>query len=61
MAGPNGSFVSTGACNLEVPGSNPGRDIICHCSCACTVLQTVQRIGVYSAVYGTEHYKEPFK
>ena len=23
-AGPDGSFVSTGACNLEVPGSNPG-------------------------------------
>ena len=21
---PDGSFVSTGACNLEVPGSNPG-------------------------------------
>ena len=21
----DGSFVSTGACNLEVPGSNPGR------------------------------------
>ena len=25
VAGPDGSFVSTGACNLEVPGSNPGR------------------------------------
>ena len=25
QAGPDGSFVSTGACNLEVPGSNPGR------------------------------------
>ena len=25
-AGPDGSFVSTGACNLEVPGWNPGRD-----------------------------------
>ena len=23
-AGPDGSFVSTGACNLRVPGSNPG-------------------------------------
>ena len=25
-AGPDGSFVSTGACNLGVPDSNPGRD-----------------------------------
>ena len=24
-SGPDGSFVSTGACNLGVPGSNPGR------------------------------------
>ena len=38
--GPDGSFVSTGACNLEVPGSN-------H--------------GIYSAAYGTVHYKEPLK
>ena len=34
---------------------------ICHRGCAYTVLQTVQRHGVYSAVYGTAHYKEPFK
>ena len=26
-----------------------------------TVLQTVQMPGVYSAVYGTVHYKEPLK
>ena len=26
-AGPDGSFVSTGAYNLEVPGSNPGRGL----------------------------------
>ena len=32
---------------------------ICHRGCAYTVLQTVQRHGVYSAVYGTVHYKEP--
>ena len=25
LAGPAGSFVSTGACNPEIPGSNPGR------------------------------------
>ena len=50
LADPDGSFVSTGACNLEVPGSNPGRAAdICHCSCAYIVLQTVQRPGVFSA------------
>ena len=34
---------------------------ICHRGCAYTVLQTVQRHGVYSADYGTVHYKEPWK
>ena len=39
---------------------------ICHRGCAytvlqTTVLQTVQRNGVYSAAYGTVHYKEPLK
>ena len=29
--------------------------------CAYTVLQAVQRPGVYSAAYGTVHYKEPLK
>ena len=65
QAGPDGSFVSTGAFNLEVPGSNPGRAgyLHCHCGCAYTVLQTVQRPGVYSAAYGrpTVLYKEPLK
>ena len=63
-----GSFVSTGACNLEVPVSNPVGPDICHRGCAYTVLQTVQRNGVYSAAYGTVHYnygtvqyKEPLK
>ena len=32
---------------------------ICHRGY--TVLQTVQRHGVYSAAYGTVHYKEPLK
>ena len=54
LAGTDGSFVSTWACNLEVPGSNP-------CHRAYTVLQTVQRHGLYSAAYGTVHYKEPSK
>ena len=34
---------------------------ICHRGCAHTVFQTVQRPGVYSADYGTVHYKEPLK
>ena len=34
---------------------------ICYRGCAYTVLQTVQRDGVYNAVYGTVHYKEPLK
>ena len=34
---------------------------ICHRGCAYTVLQTVQRYGVYSAAYGIVHYKEPLK
>ena len=37
VAGPDGSFVSTWACNLGVPGSYPGRDEylsswLCICS-----------------------------
>ena len=34
---------------------------ICHRGRAYTVLQNVQRHGVYSAAYGTVHYKEPLK
>ena len=34
---------------------------ICHCGCAYPVLQAVQMPGVYSAAYGTLHYKEPLK
>ena len=54
-AGPDGSFVFTGACNMKVPGLDPGR------GCANTVLQTVQRCGVYSVSYITLHYDEPLK
>ena len=63
MAGPDGSFVSTGAqiiawrYQVRIP---VGPDI-CHRGCAYTVLQTVQRLGMYSAAYGTVHYKEPLK
>ena len=34
---------------------------ICHRGCAYTVLQTLQRRGVYNAAYGTVQYKEPLK
>ena len=34
---------------------------ICHRSCTYKVLKTVQRPGMYSAGYGTVHYKEPLK
>ena len=61
MAGPDGSFVWTGSCNLEVSGSNPGRAGYLSRGCAYTVLKTVQRHGVYSAVDGTVHCKEPLK
>ena len=53
LTGLDGSFVSTGACNLWVPGSNPGRDgYLSSWLCIYTVLQTVQRNGVHSAAYG---------
>ena len=32
-----------------------------HRGCDYTVLQTVQRHGVCSDIYGTVHYKEPLK
>ena len=34
---------------------------VSHRGCAYTVLQTVQRHGVCSDVYGTMHYEEPLK
>ena len=52
MAGPDGSFVSTGACNLGVPGSNPGRNgNLSSWLYIYTVLQTVRRHGVYNAAF----------
>ena len=61
VAGPDGSFVSTGACNLEVPGSNPGQAWYVSSWLCIYMLQTVQRHGMYSAAYGAVHYKEPLK
>ena len=34
---------------------------IFNLECGGTMLQTVQRSGVYSAAYGTVHYEEPLK
>ena len=39
----------------------PAGSDVCHRGCAYTVLQTVQRLGVYSAVYDTTYNKEPLK
>ena len=39
----------------------PVGPVICQRGCAYAVLQTVQIHGMYSAVYGTAHYKEPFE
>ena len=61
--GLDGSFVSTGACNLYVGTrleSRSGRIftiVVVHN----TVLQTIQRPVVYSAAYGTVYYKKPLK
>ena len=57
-AGLDGSFVSTGACNMEVPGSNLARaGYLSSWLCIYSILQTVQRNWMYSAAYGTEHLK----
>ena len=54
-----GSFRSVEAQNSEV--QIPTGSDVCHWGCVFTVIQTVQRPGVYSAVYGTVHNKEPLK
>ena len=60
-AGPDGSFVSSGLVTWRYQVRIPVGPDICRCGCAYTVLQTVQRPGMYSAAYGTVHYKEPSK
>ena len=52
-AGPDGLFSPV----VRVPV----RSVICHQGCAYTVIQTVQRPGVFSVVFGTLHCKEPLK
>ena len=54
-------LIRIGACNLEVEGRILGGPDICHRGCAYTVLRTIQRHGVCSAVNGTVHYKDPLK
>ena len=61
LAGLDGSFGPVVARNADVLGSNPGRWDVRHRVCAYTVLQTLQKPGVCSAVCGTVHYKEPLK
>ena len=61
LAGLDGSFGPVVARNAEVLGSNSGRWDARHRVCAYTVLQTVQRPGVCSAVCCAVHYKEPLK
>ena len=60
-AGPDGHSYRLGLVIWGYQARVPVGTDICHCSCAYTVLQAVQRHGMYSAVYGTVHYKEPLK
>ena len=55
-----GAFVELTLTDPKQHSFSFGSDI-CHRDCAYTELQTVQKNGVYSAVYGTVHYKEPLK
>ena len=60
IAGPDGSFISAGACNLGVPGSNPGLDGYLS-SWLCIYSAPNCSKAMYSAAYGTVHYKEPLQ
>ena len=68
VAGPDGSFVSTGACNLEVPGSNPSQhgqtgylsSWLYHVYSAPNCFLKAWS-SLNSAAYGTVHYKEYLK
>ena len=57
-AGPDGSFVSTGLVTWKYQVQIPVGPDLCHRGCAYKVLQTIQRHGKGSAVYGTVHYKK---
>ena len=60
MAGLDGAFVSIGACNLEVPCSNPGQaGYLSSWLCIYSAPNFAWR--VYSAAYGTVHYQQTLK
>ena len=46
---------------VKVLSSNPGRAGCLSTGFAYTVLQTVQRLGVWSPIHSTLHYKESLK
>ena len=52
LAGPEGSFVSTGACNLGAPGSHPDRDGYLSSWLCIYSAPSYSKHGVYSAAYG---------
>ena len=50
------------ACNLEVPGSNPGRaGYLSSWLCIYSAPNCSNAWSVYSAAYATVYYKEPLK
>ena len=58
-AGPDVLFVSTGACNLEAPGSHPGQAGYLSSWLSIYSAPNCSKACSYSAVYGTVHYEEP--
>ena len=62
-ASSDGSFLSTGACNLEVPGSNPGQIwcLILSSWLGIYSAPNCSKAWVHSVSYGIVHYKEPLK
>ena len=56
------SYRLHGACNLEVPGSNPGRaGYLSSWFCIYSAQNCSKAWSVYSAAYATVYYKEPLK
>ena len=56
------SYRLHGACNLEVPGSNPGRaGYLSSWFCIYSAPNCSKAWSVYSAAYATVYYKEPLK
>ena len=56
------SYRLHGACNLEIPGSNPGRaEYLSSLFCIYSAPNCSKAWSVYSAAYVAVHYKEPLK